>query len=277
MQNPPDNLAVFLDHVGDGVTVQDPSGRLVYANAAAARNLGFASATEFLAAPIGEVVGRFALFDEDGQPFPVENLPGRRALQGEPESTVTVRFRVQETGEERWSIIRSSPVLDADGSVLYAVNVWQDATAQKRAEAAQRFLAEAGEALATSLDVEATLANIARLAVPRLADWCVVHLVQDDGSISQLAVAHVDPERIAWARQLQEQSPADPDADQGVVRAVRTGQSELVPEVTDAMLVAVARDPEHLAMLRRVGLTSAMIVPMIARERSVGAISFAAA
>ena len=277
MQNPPHNLALFLDHVGDGVTVQDPSGRLVYANAAAARNLGFASAAEFLAAPIGEVVGRFALFDEDGQPFPLENLPGRRALQGEPESTVTVRFRVQETGEERWSIIRSSPVLDAEGHVLYAVNVWQDATAQKRAEAAQRFLAEAGEALATSLDVEATLANIARLAVPRLADWCVVHLVQDDGSVSQLAVAHVDPERVAWARRLQEQYPADPDADQGVVRAVRTGRPELVPEVTDAMLVAVARDPEHLAMLRRVGLTSAMIVPMIARERSVGAISFAAA
>ena len=184
---------------------------------------------------------------------------------------------MQETGEERWSIIRSSPVLDAEGHVLYAVNVWQDATEQKRAEAAQRFLAEAGEALATSLDVEATLANIARLAVPRLADWCVVHLVQDDGSVSQLAVAHVDPERVAWARRLQEQYPADPDADQGVVRAVRTGRPELVPEVTDAMLVAVARDPEHLAMLRRVGLTSAMIVPMIARERSVGAISFAAA
>src|SRR5215204_6311462 len=277
VQSAPDNLALFLDHVGDGVTVQDSSGRLIYANAAAAQNLGFASAAELLAAPIAEVVARFALFDEEGQPFSVENLPGRRALQGEPESTVTVRFRIHETGEERWSIIRSSPVTDAAGNALYAVNVWQDATAQKRAEAAQRFLAEAGEALATSLDVEATLANIAWLAVPRLADWCVVHLVKDDSSVSQLAVAHVDPERITWARQLQEQYPADPNTDQGVVRAVRTGRPELVPEVTDEMLVTVARDPEHLAMLRRVGLTSAMVVPMIARERSVGAISFAAA
>ena len=277
MPNSPENLAVFLDHVGDGVTVQDPSGRLIYANAAAARNLGFASAAELLAAPIAEIIGRFALFDEEGQPFPLAKLPGRRALQGEPESAVTVRFRIQETGEERWSIIRSSPVADAAGNVRFAVNVWQDATAQKRAEAAQRFLAEAGEALAASLDVEATLANIARLAVPRLADWCVVHLVQDDGSVSQLAVAHVDPERIAWARRLQEQYPADPDSDRGVVRAARTGRPELVPEVTDAMLVATARDPEHLAMLRRVGLRSAMIVPMIARERSVGVISFAAA
>ena len=184
MPNATDNLAVFLDHVGDGVTVQDPDGRLVYVNAAAAQALGFASAAELLVAPVTEVLGQFALFDENGQSFPVENLPGRRALQGEPESAVTLRFRVRKTGEERCSIVRSSPVTDTAGNVVYAVNVWQDTTAQKRAEAAQRFLAEAGEALATSLDVEATLANIARLAVPRLADWCVVHLVQEDGAVS---------------------------------------------------------------------------------------------
>jgi PAS domain S-box-containing protein len=277
VQNATDNLAIFLDHVGDGVTVQDPSGRLVYANAPAARALGFANAAELLAAPVAEIVGRFALFDEDGQPFPVESLPGRRALQGESESAVTLSVRNQETGEERWSIVRSSPVTDTAGNVLYAVNVWQDATGQKRAEAAQRFLAEAGEALASSLDVEATLANIARLAVPRLADWCVVHLVREDESISQLAVAHVDPERVAWARWLQEQYPADLDNNQGVVRVARTGLPEIFPEITDEMLVAAARDPEHLAILRLVGFTSAMVIPMIARERSVGVITFVAA
>jgi PAS domain S-box-containing protein len=277
VQNATDNLAIFLDHIGDGVTVQDPSGRLVYANAPAARALGFANAAELLAAPVAEIVGRFALFDEDGQPFPVESLPGRRALQGESESAVTLSVRNQETGEERWSIVRSSPLTDTAGNVLYAVNVWQDATGQKRAEAAQRFLAEAGEALASSLDVEATLANIARLAVPRLADWCVVHLVREDGSISQLAVAHADPERVAWARWLQEQYPADLDSNQGVVRVVRTGLPEIFPEITDEMLVAAARDPEHLAILRLVGFTSAMVIPMIARERSVGVITFVTA
>ena len=95
--------------------------------------------------------------------------------------------------------------------------------------------------------------------------------------MSQLAVAHVDPERVAWARRLQEHYPADPDGDQGVVRVARTGLPEIFPEVTDEMLVAAARDPEHLAILRLVGLTSAMVVPMIARERSVGVITFVAA
>ena len=276
MQELPDNLAVILDHVGDGVTVQDRGGRLVYANAAAAQALGFSTPAELLTTPIAEVMGRFAIFAEDGTPFPMEQLPGRRALRGEPEPVLTVRFLIHATGEERWSRIRASPIVDGAGEVLLAVNVWQDATEQKRADAGQRFLAEAGEALATSLDVEATLANIARLAVPRLADWCAVHLVRDDETVSQVTVAHVDPERVSWALKLQEEYPAD-DADSGVTKAVRTGRPELVSDVTDAMLVAAARSPKHLEMLRRVGLTSFLVVPMIGREHSVGAISFIAA
>jgi PAS domain S-box-containing protein len=272
-----ENLAVILDHVGDGVTAQDASGQLIYANAAAASALGFASAEELVATPTAEIVSRFALFDENGDPFPLDRLPGRRALAGEPEPAVTVRFRVGESGEDRWSVIRSSPVVDASGRVLFAVNVWQDATAQKRGEAAQRFLAEAGEALATSLDIEETLASIARLAVPRLADWCAVHIVREDGTVSQLAVEHVDPERVAWARRLQEQYPANEDSAQGIANVVRTGIPELYSEVTDAMLEAAARDEEHLAILRRVGLTSILVVPMMVRGRGLGAITFAAA
>lgn len=271
------NLAVILDHVGDGVTVQDPSGRLVYVNTAAARSLGFTSPAEVLATPLPELLARFAFFDEQGQPFPLQQLPGRRALAGEEEPSLTLRFRVLATGEERWAIIRASPVIDDAGQVLFAVNVWQDATSQKRSESAQRFLVEAGEALASSLDVEATLANIARLAVPHLADWCAVHLVQDDGTISQIAVAHADPERVAWARWLQERYPEEPGSDQGILKVIRTGVAELITEVTDAMLTAVARDAEHLAMLRLVGFTSVIIVPMIARERSLGAITLVTA
>ncbi|MBA3451369.1 MAG: PAS domain-containing protein, partial [Chloroflexia bacterium] len=159
MQDVPDNLALILDHVGDGVTVQGPDGQLVYANAAGAQALGFASAAELLRTPLAEIVGKFAIFDESGLPFPLERLPGRRALQGEPEQSVTVRFHIHATGEERWALIRSSPVFDASGQVNLAVNVWQDVTEHKRDDDVQRFLAEAGEALTASLDVEATLAN----------------------------------------------------------------------------------------------------------------------
>ena len=271
-----ENLAVILDHVGDGVTVQDSSGRLVYANAAAARALGFASPADLLAASLSELADRFSLLDKTGEPFPREQLPGRRVLAGEAEAATTVRFISHATGEERWSVVRSSAVRDPSGRVLFAVNVWQDATAQMRAAEAQGFLVDAGEALATSLDVEATLANIAELSVPRLADWCAVHLVRDDGSVSRIAVAHSDPERVAWALRLQERYPDDPNRDEGITRVVRSGRPELYPDITDDMLVAGARDAEHLDILRRVGLSAAIIMPMLVRDRTVGVISFIA-
>jgi PAS domain S-box-containing protein len=272
-----DDLAIVLDNVADGVTVQDRSGRLVYANIAAARTLGFSTQRELLETPIGEILRRFEMFDEDGRPLSPEQLPGRRALQGQAEAAVTLRFRLLPDGEERWSSLRATPILDEAGAVSHAVNVWHDVTEPKRAELRQRFLAQAGELLASSLDVEATLANIAELAVPGQADWCAVHLVRDDGSISPLSVVHADPERTAWARRLQERYPPDPNAAHGVPSVIRTRRSELIPDVTDEMLVAVARDAEHLAIARRVGIRSAVIVPLVARGRALGAITLVAA
>lgn len=275
-QTPEEQLASILDHVGDGVTAQDASGRLIYANAAAARSLGFASPAELLDTPLAEVGNRFSVFDEEGNLVAPEALPGRRALRLQSEQSALLRFRVLASGEERWSIVRASPVADAAGNIRFVVNVWQDATQQRRVASAQHFLAEAGEVLSSSLDVEATLTSIASLAVPRLADWCAVHLVREDGTVEQVTVAHVDPDRVAWALQLQEQYPVDPEANQGVHHVIRTGQPELIAEITEEMLVASAIDAEHLDMIRRVGLTSALIVPMIARDRTLGAISFVA-
>jgi PAS domain S-box-containing protein len=272
-----DDLSIVLDNVADGVTVQDRSGQLVYANFAAARVLGFASQQELLATPAAEILRRFEIVDEDGQPLPLGKLPGRLALEGLAEAAVTLRFRRLPDGEERWSSVRATPLLDADGRAQYAVNVWHDVTAQKRIEHRQRFLVQAGELLASSLDVEATLAHIAKLAVPGLADWCAVHLVRDDRSLAQVAVAHVDPERAAWARQLQERYSTDPDAPFGVPQVIRSGRPELVTDVTDEMLVAAARDEEHLEIARRVGMRSAVTVPLVVRERALGAITLVTA
>jgi PAS domain S-box-containing protein len=90
-------------------------------------------------------------------------------------------------------------------------------------------------------------------------------------------VTHADPEKIAWARELQERYPADSGAEHGLAGVIRTGVPELIPEVTEEMLVGAARNAEHLAILRRVGITSAIIAPILARERTLGAISFVAA
>ena len=108
--------------------------------------------------------------------------------------------------------------------------------------------------------------------VPDLADWCAVDIVQH-GVPTTLAVAHADPEKVAWAWELQEKYPFDADSPSGSPNVIRTGVSELYPEVTDEMLVAGARDAEHLRLTRELNLRSALVVPLTARGKTLGALS----
>ena len=140
----------------------------------------------------------------------------------------------------------------------------------------QRFLAEAGELLSEPLDPEAALQRLAQLAVDYVADWCGVELQDEDGELKSVAVAHTDPGQVRLAHELRERYPVDPDSDTGVPNVIRTGQSELYTEVPDELVAAAAENAEHLELLRTLGLNSAMIVPLKARGRVFGAITFVA-
>lgn len=142
----------------------------------------------------------------------------------------------------------------------------------REAERRFSFLADASSVLAASLDCEATLANVARLAVPYLADWCTVHLMQSDGSIRRLALTHHDTAKLERAQSLSER-PIDPNAPRGLPKVLRTGQPELYVDISDALLVETARDEEDLARLREAGLCSCIIVPLRAHEKIIGALS----
>jgi GAF domain-containing protein len=149
---------------------------------------------------------------------------------------------------------------------------------QAEQESAERqakltFLAEASAELASSLDYESTLARVAQLAVPTFADWCAIDLVKDN-RLRRLAVAHVDPAKVAYAHELAERYPSDPDAGNGAWQVIRTGRSELIQEITDEMLVVAARDEEHLRIARELALYSAVTVPLIARGRTLGVITW---
>ncbi|HEY7631289.1 MAG TPA: SpoIIE family protein phosphatase [Thermoleophilaceae bacterium] len=135
------------------------------------------------------------------------------------------------------------------------------------------FLARASELMAATLDLEKTLSQVAYLAVPRLADWCAIELLEEDGEIRNAATAHVDPEKVKFADEVRKRYPVDPDAPTGVPNVIRTGRSELYPEITDAMLAASIDDPEQLELARDLGLSSLIIVPLIARARTLGALT----
>ncbi len=181
------------------------------------------------------------------------------------------------SGTYRWHLGRSVPVFDESGRFVRRFGAATDIDDRKRVEGDARFLAEASATLASIVDEASTLQRVARLAVPFFADWCSVDLADEAGPIRHLAVAHIDPAKVELAHDLQRRYPPDPQARQGVPQVVRTGSPEMVAEITDAMILAGARDEGHLRILRELGLRSYLCVPLKGRNRTLGAITFVAA
>ncbi len=136
-----------------------------------------------------------------------------------------------------------------------------------------RFLADASAELGSSLDYQVTLKAVAHLAVPQFADWCVIQLLED-GLLRPLAMAHPDDVLESRVRDLQEKYPSDPNAPRGAYQVLRSGVSELIPEVTDEMLVAAAHDESHLQVLRDLSFRSALTVPLVVREEVLGVVTW---
>lgn len=201
------------------------------------------------------VVARWRHSLDTGEPFELE-FPLRR-----------------HDGVFRWHLTRATPVRDGKGAVVRWFGTNTDVDDQRSLRERQHFLAEASKTLATSLDYEATLRAVARLAVPAFADWAAVDMLGESNRIHRLAVEHSDPSKVALAWSLHEQYPPDISDVSGVGRVLRTGAAELVPDIPDSLLVAASRNEEHLRVARELGLKSYLAVPLQAGERVLGAIS----
>ncbi|MGZ8650295.1 MAG: GAF domain-containing protein [Solirubrobacteraceae bacterium] len=183
---------------------------------------------------------------------------------------------MRDDGEAFWLLTKATLYRDASGARL-AINVIEDVTDSKDAELRERFLAEAGQLLASSLDDEQTLERVARMVVPRLADWCGVDMLDEQGDLQQVAVAHVDLAKGELAHHRRARYPPDLDAPTGVPAILRGGPAELYAEIPDELLVEAAVDEEHLRVIREVGLKSAMAVPMRIGDVTLGALSLVSA
>src|SRR6478735_9342875 len=177
---------------------------------------------------------------------------------------------------ERWLHTRAQVLAGDDGRAARIIGLLSDVTERRYREEARAFLDTASQRLAASMDPVRTLEEVAELAVPRLADWCTVQLATDTttGAFEQVAVAHADPDKVRWARELQQRYPPDPDSPTGAPAVIRSGRSELYPEIDQAVLEAAALDEEQIRLVRELQMHSVMIVPMTVRERTVGAITF---
>ncbi len=263
------SLTTTLRSIGDAVIATDPMGAVTLMNPVAEALTGW-SEEEARGRPLSAI---FRIVNEHTRatvPNPVDKVLELGIVVGLANHTLLIARDGREIPiDDSGAPIRSKA--GVDGVVL----VFRDVTEKKIEENRKAFLAAATTTLAASLDYSVTLKKVAELAVPRLADWCAVDLVQGlRGPTKRVAVAHVDPEKIALAKDLDAKYPPDPDAPRGVPNVLRTGRSELYREISDELLERTCVDADHLRIMRALRLRSAMIVPLSAGDRVLGALSF---
>jgi PAS domain S-box-containing protein len=253
-------LREILEGLGEPFVVYTEDWRFRYVNGPAAAAMALAGHEDVLGRTLWELFPDLA-----------ESSLGD-ALRGAAAAREPVVFEEYREATSRWAEVHVFPM--PHGGVAAT---WKPITERKRAEERLHYLAETGRILGTSLDWEQTLAEVTRAVVPHLADWCSVSILGEYGELRQVSVAHVDPERVRLAEELNRRYPPRLEGDVGVARVLRTGEPELIAEVTDAMIVDLARDDEHLRIIRELGLRSAILVPLKVGGRTFGVLTLISA
>ena len=287
--NPPvDAFRTLVDAWSAAVLIFDRERRVTYSNAAA-HTLFEIDIDQLTPA---QRAGRLTLRDSAGRLVSSAASPSGRALRGEP-VTGAEHELVLASGRRRPVVIDAYPLRDAEGNVVAAACVLVEKSAAQQAtpyrlfegvatwieRAAPAFVTETGRALAATLDYEATLDTLVHAVVPRLADWSVIRVVDEDGHVRRLKAAYAAPELADVAGQLDEYYAMRTEreahaASSGLGVVLSTGEPVLVPHVDDAWLRRTANDELHLSLLRRLGAVSLMHVPLLAHQRTVGVITF---
>lgn len=263
-------FAEILDVLAEAVTIRDAHDHILYANRAALRHMGFASLEDMQRQPPQAILADYLVHDEHGGEVTMEQIPSVRVLAGLPADPLVIRTIHRGTGELRWQLLKAAPIHGGQARPVASVMIIEDVTRARLAELRDRFMARASETLMSSIDYEETLRNVAWLAVPEIADWCAVELVDSRGARQRLAIAHRDPAKLALAERLRQFEPGRVDPDRGVGRVLRTGTSELYRQIPDEALVQAAVNEEHLELLRSVGFRSVLLVPLKARGQAFG-------
>ncbi|WP_119153500.1 PAS domain S-box protein [Caldimonas tepidiphila] len=177
-------------------------------------------------------------------------------------------------GSVHWLEARGEMFFDAEGRPAVMSGVTVDMTRRKKTERDLEFIARASAELARLVEPRSALDKLAQLAVPSFADWCVVDMLGEDGTLERVAAAHVDPDKVQFARDLYRRFPPDPAGAHGAWKVIRTGRTDIVQEVTDEILEYAIRNPDYRAALRELGLRSFIGVPIVVHGRATGVVSF---
>lgn len=169
-----------------------------------------------------------------------------------------------------------SPIFDNNKEIIGFSTITRDITQKVLSQNRLSFLWEASKVLSSSLDYKQTLHNVAKLAVPHVADWCAIDMKTEKG-IERLAVSHINPDKVKWAEELYKKNPPNLESTVGIGKVLRTGKFEFVSHITEKMLIQAAKNEEELKLLKKLQLSAAMIIPMKLGNNILGAISFISA
>jgi PAS domain S-box-containing protein len=267
-------LEAILVNLAEAITLTDSEQQIVFANQAAAELLGAQTPADLLGVDTDTLRSRFFLLDEQGRELPSEQLPRKLVFVDGRSEPLLVRNIERESGRERWLMARSSPLSDPEtGQMLYSVNVYEDITEVKRVQVAESFMAEASRVLASALEYPDALQRIARLAVPQIADWCAIDVLDENGLIRRVAVHHGDPRKLALAEELERDNRPTIDDPGGIAAVIRSGKPRLYTDITPEALAADGSERPHREVLQTIGAKAVIIVPLAAPTRTVGAIT----
>jgi PAS domain S-box-containing protein len=266
-----------LDILAEAVTVRDRDGDLIYANRPALEVMGLETFEELRSRSSRSIMGDYMVEDEHGAPLTLDDVPSMKLMHNQPAEPLLMRVVDRETGKAWWRLLKAAPIRDDGGSVIAAVTVIEDVTAVKTAEVRTRVLAESGRVLASSLDYEQTLENVARAAVPAVADFCAVDLFDEALSREHAISVHRDSRRQLLLERVRHLEPSQPEPTTAVYRVLRTGAAELLSDIDDEFLSTMARSPKHLALLRALEIRSVLLVPMRVPTRTVGVMTLVTA
>ncbi len=256
--------AAIVDSSDDAIISKSIDGIILSWNKGAHRLYGY-TAEEIIGKPVSVLMPPEK--QNDFSTIMKQLLEGKRVEHYETQ-------RMAKNGKIIPVSITVSPIRNAEGKIIGASKIARDISEQKQIEENLTFLSQASKTLSATLDYKTTLTNVTKLAVPHIADWCTVDLLNEKGQLELVAVAHKDPKQVQWAKTLRKTTPIDMNAPTGLPHVLRTGKSEFYPAITDKMLVQVAKDEKELALLRKLGFTSVMVVPLFRNRKCIGGITF---
>ncbi|MDZ8055275.1 MAG: PAS domain S-box protein [Aulosira sp. ZfuVER01] len=247
-----------------GVCLIDSNGSFIQTNKAYCEMLGY-SEQELCQLTFADIT-----HPEDVE---ADMAYAQQIFKGEIRSYQLEKRYITKNGDIVWVNLTATAISDEQGQLNYGFAMVENISDRKRLEIAQNLLAQASAVLVSSLDYQNTLANIARLVIPTLADFCFIDIVNSDGKLQRVAFQHRNPDKQAWFSQVQNYLPYQDLETYPVTAVIKSGQTKFVTEVTDEWMQAAAQSPEHLQFMQSCELRSLMTVPFIARGRTLGTLT----